>query len=58
MSKFYCKILFIISYLTLIYSKQEPKKKLIWYDEFEGNSLNLKKWACQIGNGKDIILHK
>ena len=65
MSKFYCKILFIISYLTLIYSIQEPKKKLIWSDEFEGNSLNLKKQSCQIRNRKGwmgklgiTILHK
>ena len=29
------------------------KKELIWSDEFEGNTLNLKKWSCEIGNGKE-----
>jgi len=51
--KRYLVFLFLLCAINAVHS-QCPQ--LVWYDEFNGSSLDLTKWTPQIGNGCDIGL--
>jgi beta-glucanase (GH16 family) len=49
--------LVIISLLLLVSSTKGQNWKLVWADEFDGDTLNTEKWSYQTGTGSDYGLN-